>query len=730
MSKSAAPQKTSQWKLLLKVLNLASNPKSKILLAVVLTLIQSLLTALQPYLYKIIIDDVIVSKQFNLLNFWIAILIVWLLIQTVLGFFNSFLSEKIAQNIVLQLRQFVYNHLIRLKLRFFDKTPVGTAVTRSVSDIQTITDLFSSGLITILGDLVQIIAILSAMLYISWKLTLATLLVIPLLLYSANKFRKGIRDTFQDVRNQVSALNAFLQERITGMSTVQIFNQEERQFYQFQEINKKHRDANIRSVFYYSIFFPIVEVLVALAFAIIIGYGTILLFNLEIQLGAITAFIMFVNLFFRPIRAIADRFNNIQMGVVAAERIFNLIDDKENIEDLNYHNSAYTSGTTNSTDSTNSSNSANPANSNYSSRSANTNDSIHESNLVNPANSASATDSNYTTLAANATNSINTSNSANTANSNYSSRSANTNDSTNSSNSANPANSASATDSNYTTLAANASRSSDPIFNSRSEFASPENKIIPKHLKGKIEFNRVFFRYNEGQWILKDLSFSVRPGESLALVGKTGSGKTSIAGLITQLYNHQQGEIRIDDILVNDFHLPSLRQKIAFVLQDVFLFSGSIQNNLTLNNSNIPLNDLVDISKQIGAYEFIHALPGGFDYNVQERGMSLSTGQRQLISFIRALAANPDIIILDEATSSVDTQTEQMIQKAIEILLKGRTAIVIAHRLSTIKNCDTILVLNQGEIEEQGSHDELMQKNGAYRELVEQYQSASFESIG
>lgn len=657
MSKTAAPQKTSQWKLLLKVLNLASNQKSKILLAVVLTLVQSLLTALQPYLYKIIIDDVIVSKQFSLLNFWIAILIVWLLIQTVLGFFNSFLSEKIAQNIVLQLRQFVYNHLIRLKLRFFDKTPVGTAVTRSVSDIQTITDLFSSGLITILGDLVQIIAILSAMLYISWKLTLATLLVIPLLLYSANKFRKGIRDTFQDVRNQVSALNAFLQERITGMSTVQIFNQEERQFYQFQEINKKHRDANIKSVFYYSIFFPVVEVLVALAFAIIIGYGTILLFNLEIQLGAITAFIMFVNLFFRPIRAIADRFNNIQMGVVAAERIFNLIDDKENIEDLNYHNSAYTK------------------------RSANT---------IN---------SDYTT------GSVNTINSANSINSTH------------------------ITGSTHTTLPVNATRSNAADINSLSDITSPKIKIIPKHLKGKIEFDHVFFRYNDGQWILKDLSFSVRPGESLALVGKTGSGKTSIAGLITQLYNHQEGEIRIDDILINDFHLPSLRQKIAFVLQDVFLFSGSIQNNLTLNNSNTPLADLIDISKQIGAYDFIQALPGGFEYNVQERGMSLSTGQRQLISFIRALAANPDIIILDEATSSVDTQTEQMIQKAIEILLKGRTAIVIAHRLSTIKNCDTILVLNQGEIEEQGSHDILMQKNGSYRELVEQYQSASSDSI-
>ncbi len=606
MQSTTQTSKPSQWKLLFRVLKLAADQKSKIIIALVFTLIQSLLTALQPYLYKIIIDDVIIAKQFQLLNFWILVLVGWLMFQTILGFFNAFLSEKIAQNIVLSLRQFVYEHLIRLKLRFFDKTPVGTAVTRSVSDIQTITDLFSSGLITILGDLVQIIAILSAMIYISWKLTLATLLVIPLLMYSANKFRKGIRDTFQDVRNQVAALNAFLQERITGMSTVQIFNQEERQFNKFKEINKKHMDANIRSVFYYSIFFPIVEVLVAFAFAIIIGYGTILLFNSEIQLGSITAFIMFVNLFFRPIRAIADRFNNIQMGVVAAERIFNLIDNKDNVE--------------------------------------------VETQLNKPAS-----------------------------------------------------------------FNREALRSSSP------DFSSPENKITPNNLLGKIEFRNVHFRYNEGSWILNNLSFTVQPGESLALVGKTGSGKTSIASLITQLYQHEKGEILIDDLPITEYFLPALRKRIAFVLQDVFLFSGSIQNNLTLNDENLPLDNLIEISKQIGAFEFINALPGGFQYNVQERGMSLSTGQRQLISFIRALAANPDVIILDEATSSVDTQTEQMIQKAIELLLNNRTAIVIAHRLSTIRHCNTIMVLNQGEILERGSHETLMNQNGYYKELVNKH---------
>jgi ATP-binding cassette subfamily B protein len=365
-------------------------------------------------------------------------------------------------------------------------------------------------------------------------------------------------------------------------------------------------DANIRSVFYYSIFFPIVEVLVAFAFAIIIGYGTILLFNSEIQLGSITAFIMFVNLFFRPIRAIADRFNNIQMGVVAAERIFNLIDNKDNVE--------------------------------------------VETQLNKPAS-----------------------------------------------------------------FNREALRSSSP------DFSSPENKITPNNLLGKIEFRNVHFRYNEGSWILNNLSFTVQPGESLALVGKTGSGKTSIASLITQLYQHEKGEILIDDLPITEYFLPALRKRIAFVLQDVFLFSGSIQNNLTLNDENLPLDNLIEISKQIGAFEFINALPGGFQYNVQERGMSLSTGQRQLISFIRALAANPDVIILDEATSSVDTQTEQMIQKAIELLLNNRTAIVIAHRLSTIRHCNTIMVLNQGEILERGSHETLMNQNGYYKELVNKH---------
>jgi len=561
----------------LRLMKMAEEQRKFIVIAVILTIVQSLLTALQPYIYKRIIDEVIMVGRFQYLGYWCTILFIWLLVQAILGFANAYLSENIAQSIILKLRQYVYEHLIQLKMRFFDKTPVGTAVTRSVSDIQTITDLFSAGVITILGDLIQIIAIFSCMIYLNWKLTLVTMLVIPILMYSANKFRKGIRDSFQDVRNQVSALNAFLQERISGMGVVQLFNQQEREFNKFKVINKKHRDANVKSIFFYSVFFPIVEVLVALAFAIIIAFGSVLFFNSKIELGEITAFLMFINLFFRPIRAIADRFNNIQMGIVAAERIFNLIDDKENLE--------------------------------------------------------------------------------------------------------------------------------------------RKGSIVATKLKGDIRFENVEFAYNPDHQVLKSISFNVDAGKSMAIVGTTGSGKTSIANLITQMYAHQNGSILIDDIPIENYDLPSLRKRIAFVLQDVFLFSGSIRTNLVLKNEEMSTHEIERIAKEIGAYDFIEQLPGGFEFNVQERGLSLSQGQRQLIAFIRAMAISPDIIVLDEATSAIDSKTESLIQKAIELLLKNRTAVVIAHRLSTIKNCDEILVLDQGNIKERGNHEALMALNGVYADL-------------
>ena len=549
------------------------------IIAVILTIVQSVITAFQPYLYKTVIDKVIIPKQFQLLEKWALILLIWLIVQALLGFANSYISESIAQSVILKLRQYIYDHLTRLKLSFYDKTPVGTAVTRSISDVQTITDLFSSGVITIAGDLIQIIVIMSCMFYMDVKLTLITLTVVPLLLFAANRFRKGIRDTFQDVRNQVAKLNAFLQERITGMQIVQLFNREKEEKRRFDQINQAHRDANIRSIYYYSIFFPIVEVLVAVSFALIVWYGSGSLVRGSIEFGELTAFIMFINLFFRPIRAIADRFNNIQMGIVAADRIFKLIDDVENIEQT-------------------------------------------------------------------------------------------------------------------TEVAA-------PVFS------------------GDVKFNNVWFAYQNEEWVLRDVSFHLPQGKTMAIVGATGSGKTTIASLVNQLYQQQKGEILLDDINIQSLNITSVRQQIALVLQDVFLFSGSVKDNIRLHNDDIDIQKMINAARSIGAYEFIEKLPGGFDYNVMERGMTLSLGQRQLVSFIRALAFDPRIILLDEATSSIDTETEQLIQKAIDRLLENRTAIVIAHRLSTIAKADEILVLEKGEVKERGNHATLMAAGGHYAHLYE-----------
>ena len=569
----------SQWVLFKRILALAKFQRHWMIIAVILTIVQSVITAFQPYLYKTVIDKVIIPKQFQLLEKWALSLLIWLIVQALLGFANSYISESIAQSVILKLRQYIYDHLTRLKLSFYDKTPVGTAVTRSISDVQTITDLFSSGVITIAGDLIQIIVIMSCMFYMDVKLTLITLTVVPLLLFAANRFRKGIRDTFQDVRNQVAKLNAFLQERITGMQIVQLFNREKEEKRRFDQINQAHRDANIRSIYYYSIFFPIVEVLVAVSFALIVWYGSGSLVRGSIEFGELTAFIMFINLFFRPIRAIADRFNNIQMGIVAADRIFKLIDDVENIEQT-------------------------------------------------------------------------------------------------------------------TEVAA-------PVFS------------------GDVKFNNVWFAYQNEEWVLRDVSFHLPQGKTMAIVGATGSGKTTIASLVNQLYQQQKGEILLDDINIQSLNITSVRQQIALVLQDVFLFSGSVKDNIRLHNDDIDIQKMINAARSIGAYEFIEKLPGGFDYNVMERGMTLSLGQRQLVSFIRALAFDPRIILLDEATSSIDTETEQLIQKAIDRLLENRTAIVIAHRLSTIAKADEILVLEKGEVKERGNHATLMAAGGHYAHLYE-----------
>ena len=556
--------------------------------AIALTVIQSCLSAIQPNFYSLAIDNYILKGTTDGLGLWCLLILTLLLAQTILGFLNSYLSERIGQDVILRMRNYTYKHLINLRQSFFDKTPVGTSVTRTISDIETVTELFSAGLITIAGDAFQIIIILVCMFVISWKLTLLTLLVLPFLLWAANFFRKGVRDSFQQVRNEVSRLNSFIQEHITGMHIVQLFNRQVKEFSKFQQINAAHRDAHIKGIFYYAVFFPIVEFLVAFTLAIIILYGTGSIMKNSIQPGQLTAFIMFVNLFFRPVRAIADRFNNIQMGMVAAERIFHLLDDKENAE---------SSGI-----------------------------------------------------------------------------------------------------------------------------------IVPEKLKGEIQFENVWFAYDAENWVIKNLSFTVKPGETLAIVGHTGSGKTTVMGLISRFYQHQRGKIYIDGLEIELYDINDLRKRIVSVLQDVFLFSGSISDNIRLKNEKVKDEEIKEAAQMIGAYEFIDHLPGKFTFNVMERGMSLSLGQRQLISFIRALACKPEIIMLDEATSNIDSETELLIQNAILQLLKNRTAVVIAHRLSTIRHADRILYMKNGEKYEEGTHTDLMSMNGLYADMY-RTQQLSGENI-
>ncbi len=575
--------------LLGRIMKLALPKKATFYGAIVLTLTQSCLSAIQPNFYSHAIDQYIMKGTSEGLGVWCLFILSLLITQTLLGFLNSYLSEKIGQDVILRMRNYTYKHLINLRQSFFDKTPVGTSVTRTISDIETVTELFSAGLITIAGDAFQIVIILVCMFVISWKLTLLTLLVLPFLLWAANFFRKGVRDSFQQVRNEVSRLNSFLQEHITGMHIVQLFNRQEKEFSKFNRINGAHRDAHIRGIFFYAVFFPIVEFLVAVTIAIILLYGTGGIMQKSIQPGELTAFIMFVNLFFRPVRAIADRFNNIQMGMVAAERIFQLLDDAENTE--------------------------------------------------------------------------------------------------------------------------------------------PSGAAVPQKLNGEIRFENVWFAYEGENWVIRDLSFTVKPGETFAIVGHTGSGKTTVIGLISRFYRHQRGKIYIDGVDIDSYNLQSLRKQIVSVLQDVFLFSGSIADNIRLKNAEISDSEITEAARMIGAYDFIDHLPGKFDFNVMERGMSLSMGQRQLISFIRALACKPEIIILDEATSNIDSETEQLIQKAILHLLNNRTAVVIAHRLSTIRHAHRILYMKNGEKCEEGTHGELLELNGMYASMYKAQQFSGDDVI-
>ncbi len=550
----------------------------RFILLLVLTVGVAILGPIRPYLIHIAIDEHVANGNFpGLLNMTI-LLIGLLVLQGIVTYLHTYISGWLGQNTIKDIRDELYDHLLGLQLRFFDNTPIGRLVTRTVSDIETLAEVFSQGVAAIVGDVLQLFVITAIMFYTDWRLTLVSLSTLPILLFSTYIFKEKIKYAFNEVRNAVSSLNSFVQEHITGMSIVQIFNSEDREYEKFEEINKKHREANLKSVLYYSIYYPVAEIISAGSIGLLVWYGAQqLLSDNSITPGILIAFIMYIQMFFRPIRMIADRFNTLQMGVVSASRIFLLLDSEEQIPD--------------------------------------------------------------------------------------------------------------------------------------------QGNLKPAKINGDVKFDKVWFAYDDKNFVLKDISFDVKEGHTLALVGATGAGKSSIINLLNRFYDIQQGSITIDGHAVKDFDLPYLRKNIGVVLQDVFLFSDTIRENIRLGDNSITDEQIRKAAELVGALDFIEKLPGGFDYNVMERGSTLSVGQRQLISFVRAIVYQPRIIVLDEATSSVDSETEEMIQTAIERLMKGRTAIVIAHRLSTIQHAEKIIVLDKGRIVEQGDHQQLLDAKGFYARL-------------
>ena len=566
--------------LLFRVIAFAKPYKKQFIIATISAIILSFLGPIRPMLINYAIDNfIIISDPENLLKITI-LLIALLFCEGFIQFFYIYLSTWIGQNVILDLRKKIFKHIMSLKMKFFDKTPIGTLVTRAVSDIETIADIFSQGLLVIIAELLKLVIVLVFMFYTDWRLSIIALLTIPVLLVATAWFKRNIKASFQDVRDKVSSINSFVQEHIVGMNIVQIFNREEAEFKKFKKINAEHRDAHLRSIFYYAVFFPVVEVLSAVSIGLVVWYGGEgIIKGKDITIGEIIAFILFIHMMFRPIRQLADRFNILQMGIVGSERVFRIIDTDEKIK----------------------------------------NEGVNELN----------------------------------------------------------------------------------------------------DLKGDISFDKVWFRYKEEQWILKDLSFSVDAGKFLALVGHTGAGKSSIIRILNRFYEIEKGKIQIDNISIDEITLDSLRENIALVQQEVFLFSDSILNNISLYEESISKNQIVQASKEIGIYEFIMSLPNGFNYVVGERGVTLSSGQRQLIAFLRVYVRNPKILILDEATASIDSSTEALLQNALKKLSENRTTIVIAHRLSTIVNADKILLLEEGKILEEGTHRSLLDLKGEYYKMYQ-----------
>ncbi|MCB0528570.1 MAG: ABC transporter ATP-binding protein [Saprospiraceae bacterium] len=548
-----------------------------------LTLILAPLAILRPKLLQIMVDDYVFQGDVHGMTLLACAILGALLLEVLMRYFFLYYADWIGQATIRDLRVRVFRHVTGLHLNYFDKTPIGQSTTRTINDIEAINTIFSEGSITILADLMTLTAVLFIMFYTSWKLTLVVLVVFPLLIWGSYKFKESVRKSYEKVRNHIATMNAFLQERITGMRIVQIFNAEAREAEKFRQINRDYTSANLRSILAYAIFFPVVDIISALSLGLMVWYGARGVLSEEVTVGVLVAFPLYISMLYRPIRMLADKFNTLQMGLIAAERVFKLLETEERIQ--------------------------------------------------------------------------------------------NTGD------------------------------------------------YAPERLKGKVEFDDVRFSYSgdlEGDPILRGVSFTIRPGETLAIVGSTGSGKTTIISLLSRFYDVQEGRVLIDDRDQRDYDVFALRRRIAVVLQDVFLFSGTVLENITLRDADISEAEVIEAAKMIGAHRFIEKLPGGYHYQVRERGATLSMGQRQLISFVRALVFNPDILILDEATSSIDPESEAVIQHAIETLIAKRTSIIIAHRLSTIRHANNVMVLDKGKVVEFGSHDTLLEiEDGKYRELYE-----------
>lgn len=568
------------FKVLGRLMGFVKPYKFRFAVVVFFTIALGLMAPLRPILIQHTLDKDVANGDYEGMVFMIILLLVLLIIQSIAQYIHTYISGWLGQQVIRDIRAKLYKHIVNLRLRFFDRTPIGRLVTRTISDVETLADVFSEGIAAMAGDLLQIIFILAFMFYEDWRLSLISLSTIPLLLLSTYVFKEKIKVAFNDVRNAVSNLNAFVQEHITGMNIVQVFASEKHEYEKFKGINEDHKQANLRSVLYYSVYYPVAEIIAAAGIGLLVWYGAKGAMNAEltgITIGKLIAFIMYIQMFFRPIRMIADRYNTLQMGIVSSSRIINLLDDTEHVQST--------------------------------------------------------------------------------------------------------------------------------------------GEYRPAIIRGEVKFQDVWFAYNDQDYVLKNINLDIKAGETIALVGATGAGKSSIINLLNRFYEIDKGKITIDGVGINQYDLGFLRKNIGVVLQDVFLFSDTILNNITIGNKDVTEEMVWHAADLVGARKFIERLPGQLSYNVMERGSTLSVGQRQLISFIRAMVYDPKILVLDEATSSVDHETEEMIQQAIEKMMSHRTSIVIAHRLSTIQKADKIIVLDHGEIKEEGRHDELLSLEGYYSQL-------------